>query len=92
MLIFGQKTINLLEKPMSEFPALELTWSRRTKKPKKRTNFALNIQSSSVEDIRRLPLAQKKRTREDSTSSPEGQQDKRPAIEGQTEDNGGQWL
>ena len=33
-----------------------------------------------------------KGTREDNTSSPEGQQDKRPLMEGQTEDNWGQWL
>ena len=58
-------------------------------KARKRANIAVNIQSSSEEDIRRLPPAQKKRAMEDNTSSPEGQQDKRPAMEGQTEDNWG---
>ena len=66
--------------------------AKKDKKPKKRANIAVNIQSSSEEDIRRLPPAQKKRAREDNTSSPEGQQDKRPAMEGQTEDSWGQWL
>ena len=65
---------------------------KKDKKPRKRANIAVNIQSSSEEDIRRLPPAQKKRAREDNTSSPEGQQDKRPLMEGQTEDNWGQWL
>ena len=63
--------------------------AKKDKKPKKRANIAVNIQSSSEEDIRRLPQAQKKRPREDNTSSPEGQQDKRPAMEEQTEDNWG---
>ena len=66
--------------------------AKKDKKPKKRANIAVNIQSSSEEDIRRLPPAQKKRAREDYTSSPEGQQDKRPAMEGQTEDKQGEWL
>ena len=64
---------------------------KKDKKPKKRANIAVNIQSSSEEDIRRLHPAQK-RAREDNTSSPEGQQDKRPTMEGQTEDSWGQWL
>ena len=62
---------------------------KKNKKPKKRANIAVNIQSSSEEDIRRLPPAQKKRTRPDSKSSPEGQEDKTQAMEGQTEDNRG---
>ena len=62
------------------------------KKTKKRANNALNIQSSIEEDVRTQPLTQKKRTSENSTSTPEGQQDKRPAKEGQPEDNWGQWL
>ena len=37
-------------------------------------------------------IQHKKRAREDNTSSPEGQQDKRPTMEGQTEDSWGQWL
>ena len=61
---------------------------KKDKKPRKRANIAVNIQSSSEEDIRRLPPAQKKRAREDNT----GQQDKRPAMEGQTEASWGQWL
>ena len=68
---------------MSQFLA------KKDKKSKKRANIVVNIQSSSEEDIRRLPPAQKKRTRPDSKSSPEGQEDKRPAMEGQTEDNRG---
>ena len=38
--------------------------AKKDKKPKKRANIAVNIQSSSEEDIRRLPPAQKKRARE----------------------------
>ena len=45
------------------------------KKTKKRANNALNIQSSIEEDVRTQPLTQKKRTSENSTSTPEGQQD-----------------
>ena len=69
-------------------PYSKILWVRVTVKwPGQKTEKEGHIQSSSEEDIRRRPPVQKKRTRADSTSSPEGQQDKRPAMGEQTEDN-----